>query len=151
MGGEGVVDHHAQADGDGAEDQGGEHLHPVADALAEPAEVPLPRLAAQMGQAQRALFFALLALRFQQQRLFLQKSSGVFGHARIVPGLIGGDGRGESLRRDPRGGGVLMLAHIVFTPKKAAQQSFSHRRSPKTATIKILSGLGRAAMRANSI
>ena len=65
-GGEGIVDHNAYADANQGENQGSEHLHAVADALAEPAELALARLVLQVPQAQRALLLTLGGLGVEQ-------------------------------------------------------------------------------------
>ena len=142
----GLPDRDADGDGEGGEDGAGDHLHAEAQALTCPPQFALAGLVLQVAQPERALFFELGGLSFQQGGLVAQELGRGARDFGIVPGLLLRQGGGERLGANPALAG-LRLGRLLLAAEQAAQQTFSHRTPPAQLQPRRLSGLGHTARR----
>ncbi len=123
--GEGVIDHHHDAQGDHANDQGQEGLHADPDPLAGAADPALTVLVDQMRQPERALLCQLLGLQVDESGLAPQEMLCRAGHPGIAGRLLGRQRGGERLGAGPLGR-FERLGRLVGLAQQPAQYAFSH-------------------------
>jgi hypothetical protein len=120
------VDHNAQADADQGEHQGGDHLHAVSEALAEPAEPALAGLVVQVGETQLTLLRQLLALTPQKQSLLIEEGFCGAGYPCMMFRLLGRHSRSERFGADPSLASFFLAPFFVATEKSTKNAAFRH-------------------------